>query len=248
MILNGNLSQSVNVSQSAQIGGITYAGNPAVSLDKQVKSPDFTKAWHRAATISGATTFNVFGVLAVASGTLTYGTPTDGSTVVVSGPTGGPFTFTKVAAAPAANQFSTIAELTALIEAIDGLAATDDGLAITITVTVPGTAPNAWTLTGTDSYATLSITFSGGAESDLVDPFGDPVNFAVVKALVVKNDSALATLVVGGGADALLAALPTIPASNGSQLGLAITVGSGVKNLLLTPSAELAFALLILGT
>lgn len=100
---------------------------------------------------------------ATPSGTITFGAPSDGSTIVVTGPSGGPFTFTKVAAAPGADEFSDITELTALLHAINGINASDNGTVITLTVSTSGQAPNAWTVTGTDSYSALSITFSGGA-------------------------------------------------------------------------------------
>lgn len=249
MVVSGALSQSVSVTQSEVIGGVTYSGTVGISLDEQVRSPGYTKAWSLFETIAAPKTLTVWlGAVAVASGTITYGTPADGSTVIVTGPTGGPFTFTKVAATPGANQFTTIAELTALIEAIDGLGATNDGLAITVTVTVPGTGPNAWTITGTSAYSTLSVTFSGGTDPELVGPFGNAIGFGTVGALVLKNTSTTASLTIGGGANPLLAALPPITPGGAVTLVLDIATSPTVKNLLLTPSASLSYELLILGT
>lgn len=99
--------------------------------------------------------------IAVASGPLIYGAPANGNTVVFTGPSGGPHTFTK-AASGSATEFSTIGELEALIEALTGVNSTHDGTRISITVASSGTGPNSWTVTGTGIYSALYITFSGG--------------------------------------------------------------------------------------
>lgn len=248
MTINGQLTQSITISQAEAVGGITFSGNPAISAEAQVRAPEFTKAWHWAGTIDAPTTFDVFGLLATASGVLTFGAPSDGSTVIVTGPDGGPYTFTKVAATPAANEFTAIAELTALLDAIDGLAATDDGTDITLTVTTAGEAANAWTVTGTSSYSALNITFSGGADSDLQTPFGDPVNFESIQAIAIKNESAAESVTAGGGSDPLLAALPAITPGGAVQLYVEIPASESACNLLLTPTDALDVQVLILGT
>lgn len=99
--------------------------------------------------------------IAIPSTTITFGSPSNGSTVVVTTDSG-PFTFTKVASAPGANQFTTIDDLTALIDALAGIGATNNGTVIAMTVNEQGLAPNSWTLTGTSSFNALNITFSGG--------------------------------------------------------------------------------------
>lgn len=141
----------------------------------------------------------VDGDVAVASGVLTFGTPNNDSTVVVTGPTGGPYTFTKVAAAPGADEFTDITELEALIEAIPGLNASEDSTDITITVASVGADANSWTITGTDSYSALNITFSGGVGSDVNDDdheitiadhgysTGLKVNYDVVSGTTLDN-------------------------------------------------------------
>ena len=105
--------------------------------------------------------------LAQASGTITFGTPANGSTIEFNDlPTDGTVIFTKVAAAPGALEFTTIDELTNLINNLTDVQAINDGLIITLYVATPGTAMNSATITGTSSYLALSITFSGGGNTD----------------------------------------------------------------------------------
>lgn len=94
-----------------------------------------------------------------ATGTVTYGSPSNGDTLVANGTT-----FTKAASGGAA-AFSTIAELTALIAAVAGLAATDDGTTITVVAATAGVAGNALTLAKTGSALVLSgATLTGGRD------------------------------------------------------------------------------------
>lgn len=109
-------------------------------------------------TVSGSTLAGGAAAIA-ATGTVTYGSPSNADTITVSGQV-----FTKVASGPAANEFSTIAELTALIQALTNVNATDNGSVITITAATAGAAGNAITLSKTGSALTLSgATLSGGA-------------------------------------------------------------------------------------
>ncbi len=92
-----------------------------------------------------------------ATDTVTYGAPSNGDTLVVNGTT-----FTK-AAAGSPTEFSTIGELTALIEGLANISSGDNGTVITITADTVGLAGNAYTLSKTGSALTLSgATFSGG--------------------------------------------------------------------------------------
>lgn len=104
------------------------------------------------------------GTAATPSGTIAFGSPSDGDTVVVTGPAGGPYTFTKAADDTGGN-FSTATALASDIDGIVGLSAVNASGTITLTVDQRGTAPNSWTITGTGSYSGLSITFSGGTAS-----------------------------------------------------------------------------------
>lgn len=97
-----------------------------------------------------------------ASATITYGVPVNTDTVTVNGTV-----FTKAASLGAA-AFSTIAELTTLINALANITAVSDGSIITLTYDVVGTAGNAITLTraGTGTLAVSGATFTGGNAAD----------------------------------------------------------------------------------
>ena len=119
------------------------------------------------------TTANAYGLTtdAVAGITLSGATMAggvNGDTVVVNGTT-----CTCVAASPAANQFSTIAELEVLTEAIANINSTQDGTKVYLTADAPGTGGNAYTLSlGGANAGTMSIsgaTFSGGVAATYTD-------------------------------------------------------------------------------
>jgi hypothetical protein len=94
--------------------------------------------------------------------TITYGAPTNGSTVVFTGlPTDGTVTFTKVASSPGANEFTTIGELATLIDSLASFSATNNGTIITLTPTLLVTGQ---TLTGTGSYSALNKIFRDGLD------------------------------------------------------------------------------------
>lgn len=97
-----------------------------------------------------------------ASGTITYGSPSNGDTLVANGTT-----FTKAASGDATH-FSTIAELTALITAVAALDATDDGTTITVVAATPGVAGNALTLAKTGTALVLSGALLTGGRDGLV--------------------------------------------------------------------------------
>ena len=91
-----------------------------------------------------------------ATGTITYGTPTVGDTVTVNG-----FTYT-CGAAKGTAIFSSITELTAFINEIPEVTATDDGSTITITAVTFGAAGQ-YTLANTGLGLTVSgATMTGG--------------------------------------------------------------------------------------
>lgn len=115
------------------------------------------------------------GTYAVA--TITYGSPVNDDTVVVNGST-----FTKKASGNGTTQFSTIAELTSLINALANIHATNDGSIITITADAVGEAGNAYTLAlGGSNSGTMAIsgaTFTGGtsgntSKDELLDLLND---------------------------------------------------------------------------
>jgi len=99
----------------------------------------------------------------VASGALAYpAVPVNGNTVVVTGPGGGPYTFTYTGGAPGANEFTTIAGLEVLLEAVPSFSTAVVGQTITISILRGGVVPDSWTIIGTGAFSGISITFSGG--------------------------------------------------------------------------------------
>ena len=98
------------------------------------------------------------------SGTVTYGSPSNGDTLVVNG-----HTFTKVASSPGTDEFSSISELTDLIDALNDVGATDNGTVITITAEFTGVAGDEITLSKTGSALTLSgATLAGGVDPNAI--------------------------------------------------------------------------------
>lgn len=144
-------------------------------------------------TVSGANLAGGADAVA-ATGTVTYGAPTNGDTITVGGTV-----FTK-AAAPSPTEFSTIAELTALIQNLAAVNASDNGAVITITAATPGPGGNAITLSKTGAALTLSgATLSGGAAA--VAATGT-ITFAS-EPIVIDNPAAVGPVPFTGGADGL---------------------------------------------
>lgn len=103
----------------------------------------------------------------LANGSWTNATLTGGfnrTAVVVNGTT-----FSYVASAPGANEFSTIGELNTLVNALASISSTSNGTVITITADTAGAAGNAITLAlGANTTGTLSVsgaTLTGGADA-----------------------------------------------------------------------------------
>ena len=119
------LNNDIDLSASATIvSGCTFQnGIGLTSVNDQLHS----------GTVLTGCSWNIYGACPVAitvnaSPRIIYGTPSNGDTVVVNGAT-----FTKVASAPTGNQFSTIGELEALVEAVANLEASNTAEAIYIT-------------------------------------------------------------------------------------------------------------------
>ena len=92
----------------------------------------------------------------------------DSVTVTINGVVG--FTFSYVAATPAAGEFSTIDELTALIDGVDGLSASFDTTTITVNSELSENDVYVLTFidgsTGTNPFNKFSITFMAAPEFD----------------------------------------------------------------------------------
>lgn len=151
--------------QQTASGSITY-GNPveAVKATGTVTVVDYLKAILTAATAS--ITYGNPVEAEYASGTITYGVPVDGDHVTVNGTI-----FTKVAANPdPADEFTSISQLTALVNGLANINATDNGTVITVKADVRGTAGNAYTLArdGTGTLSVSGATLTGGVNGDTV--------------------------------------------------------------------------------
>lgn len=119
-----------------------------------------------------------------AFGSVTYGSPADTNTLVVNGTT-----FTKVASAPTSVQFTTIEELTALIDGEALISATDDGTTISIVADTAGTAGNAITLAKTGSALTLSAaTLTGGTATSTAP--ATPSSGRLLPVVIAEGDTA----------------------------------------------------------
>ncbi len=126
-----------------------WHGGTRVQVTMNLSEYDFTQMEQvlNAATKSGAK----------ASATITFGSPSNGDTIVVNG-----HTFTKAASGSGTN-FSTADELATLIGALDNIDAANVTGTITVTAAVVGVAGNAITLSKTGSALAISgATLSGG--------------------------------------------------------------------------------------
>lgn len=240
---NGNLtaaSGSIVVNAYAPLhltkasGTITY-GSPDVLTKATGTVTVANYASHNSAKSSGTITVVDYTKLAeataTASGDITYGTPADASTVVVTGPAGGPYTFTKVTSDPEANQFSSADELAYLINQIAGLDAANVAGTISLTVETAGTGPNAWTISGTSSFSGLAITFSGGQNHATCTVNGTVLTEGTDWNAATDNDTTAASLelaieaVTGVDSSATAAAI-TVEAATAGVAGDAITLAT----------------------
>lgn len=179
----------VDATAAANVVNIVAAtpgvGGNAITLSAVSVGPNITAS---GANLAG-------GANAVAAtGTVTYGVPVNGNTITVGGTV-----FTK-AAAPSPTEFSTIAELTALIDGLAAVTAVDDGSVITITAATPGVGGNAITLAKTGPALTLSgATLAGGAAA--VAATGT-ITLAAIP-VVIDNPAAVGPAPLAGGVDGL---------------------------------------------
>jgi hypothetical protein len=207
-------------------GSITY-GTPTagVKASKTMTVVDWTVFASVKAVAS--ITYGTPTAAEFASQTITYGAPNNGDTVVVNGTT-----FSK-AAAGSSTQFSTIGELTALIEAMALFTATDNGTVITVKAAARGTAGNAYTLAvgggNTGTMAVGGATLSGGVNGDTVTVNGTVLT-CVASAPAALEFSSIAELEV------LTEAISGIDSTqNGTVVSLvAATAGTAGNSLTLS--------------
>ncbi len=102
-----------------------------------------------------------------AKGSITFGVPVAADMILING---SGFQYDET---PGENQYSTIAELTTLINNLADVNATDDGEVITVVASAPGAAGNALTLAlGESNAGTMEIsgdTLTGGVDATYTD-------------------------------------------------------------------------------
>jgi len=143
---------------------------------------------------SGDDTLRGFPGGARATASITYGVPVANDTVVINGTT-----CTYVAAAPGANQFSSIAELEVLAEAIANIDSSASATVVSLAAAAGGTAGNAYTLAlgggNTGTMAISGATFSGGSATD---EWGDEYKLATNTNPFAAANAQTGPLSVGG--------------------------------------------------
>lgn len=146
-------------------------------------------------TVSGSTLAGGIDAIA-AEGTVTFGTPSASDTITIDGST-----FTYVVSGPSTDEFSNITELTALIDALPNVSATDDGSIVTVVAATAGLAGNSIAMSTTSSTGlTLSAaTLEGG--DDAVAAIGS-ITFAT-DPVTIDNPADLDDTNLTGGDDGL---------------------------------------------
>jgi len=100
--------------------------------------------------------------LVSASATVFFGAPVAGDTLTVDGTT-----FTKVDTNPGVDEFETISDLTALVDALATVSASHNGVEITVTAETAGTVGNTIAISKTGNSLILSgDTLAGGSEDN----------------------------------------------------------------------------------
>jgi len=89
-------------------------------------------------------------------------------------------------------------------------------------------------------YTTINVTSSSSTidVTSLTDAYGFPVTFTQVQHLHVVNNDATNSVTVGGGTNALLAALPAIVEGGQAMLTTNLAVSSSSKIITLVASAS----------
>ena len=185
-----------------ETSAITCGADTAMSL-----SGDYFDLTDRAGTVR--VWMNILAV--AATGSITYNTPIIADTVTVAGTT-----FT-MAAAPSPTEFTNITELTALIDGLASVSATDDGSVISFVATTTGTAGNSLGLaeSGTGTLTVSGATLTGGSNAST--PPATPGGGRLLPVVIVEDD---ASTVV---AAAVQAALDADAEFNATVLGSAVT-------------------------
>lgn len=218
----------------------------SLSLQLNYTQAEATNSFIDGAKASGTITITSYAAAhlttATPSGTIAFGTPDEGDTVRFDNfPTDDPgssITFTYVAAAPGANEFSDADELAALINGLTDVSAVNVAGTITLTAQTAGAAMNDASVHGTGTWAALVVTFSGGVDAAVVTVAGHDLVESVDWDSVTNNNTAADNL--AAAIDALsevtaanpAAAIITVKAAtigeDGNTIDTVLTAGAGV--------------------
>lgn len=103
----------------------------------------------------------------------------------------------------------------------------------------------------TDGRSISSADVLDVSDGSLVSAYGVALTFASVKAVVVQNTHASATLVIGGGTNPLFGATESITVKAGQTVSIGAvpaTVDATHEQITITPSAAATFNIAILGS
>lgn len=206
------ITYSTGATAGAEVVTVDASGNASIQIQNgvstatQIKAACDASAAMNGVKASGTATITSFAAmhLTKAAGSITYGVPVATDTVIVAGTT-----FTCVAAAPGANEFSSISELTALIDALATVDATDNGTIITIVAHTAGTAGNAITLalgTNTGTLAISGALLTGGINAATVNVNGTTLVESTDFNAVSSNNQTATNLAAAIDALSLVAA------------------------------------------
>lgn len=166
------------------------------------------------------------GDMAVGGATFTGGV--NGDTVTVNGTV-----LTCVVSAPGALEFSSIAELEALTEAISGIDSTQNGTVVSLVAATAGTAGNSLTLSraGAGSMTVSGATFTGGKNAETITVNGTVLTANVDFTAETSNDATATNLAVAVAAlanitAAAVGAVVTVTADNEGTAGNAYTLAT----------------------
>lgn len=206
------------------------AGYSAVAVGEVVTITKDTRG-----TAGNADTLTTSTVGAATVGGATFSGGVDGDTVVVAGTT-----FTCVVGTPGAAEFATIAQLTALIEALATVNATDDATTITVEAATAGTAGNSITLALGANAGTMAVsgaTLTNGRDTTTVTVGGVALVQGTDWTAETDNDTTAENL-----ADAINTGVVTVTAvaAAGVITITAITAGAAGNSIGLVTSEATA--------
>ena len=229
----------LNFESSREVSTFVCEADTAASLDgKHLEIYDRNgEVWpyfSMALKAEGSITYGTPAVAVAATGSITFGVPVNTDTVIVNGTT-----LTKVAVAPAANEFTSIAELEALVEALTGISSSENGTVVSITAETAGFAGNSITLAlgggNTGTMAISGATLTGGLESTSVVVNGTTCTY-VASAPAANQFSSISELEV------LVEAIADITSTQNSTVVsiVADTAGSAGNAITLALGANIA--------